>query len=325
MKSWPGIGGWGDDLERPRPGSLEARASLALKILAGINVAGIILGMIPGSVPVSMLHTTALSIGSGALAAMYLTVAWALERREEWAISLIRPLLVVLLVWGTYTVVAAFAGGAVRIPFIAVSAGWALLGGADRRPLPRPGTWTAAALVVSVVLIAVQLAGQPLFGWGGFFDVHERDLTASVIADCGPPGEAPPERISITYEWRWTGSTILANEGDEVIIGWNGDDDGGHPLYVLADTPEAGDGITAGSTSDVDSAIEDKASRRWRGWFRWGIDLKAWGISPGRIELILNRAADRSPDPQSLVIGASYIHVGAWRSDASPVTCSWHP
>ena len=323
MTAWAGSDGSGAEMEGPRPGSLESRASLALKILAGVNAAGIILAIIPGTIPSSELQAVAFHVASGALAVLYVVVAWALDRRQHWAVSAIRPLLLLLLVWGAYTFVSALAVGALRIPFTAFAASWALFGPADRKPLPKLSGRGGAVLVASAALIAMVLAGPRVFGWGGFFDVHERDLSASLVVDCGTPGAALPERIAIAYTWSWSGSTLLANEDDAVVIGWDGDDAGGHPLYVLDDTPEAGDGISLGTAGGVSATMLDEAAGHWRGSLHWVIDLSVRGIRPGRVELVLRRAAEQPPEPEPLTVGASYIHVGVWRNDASAVTCSW--
>jgi hypothetical protein len=323
MTAWAGPGGSTAEVEGPRPGSLESRASLALKVLAGVNAAGIILAIIPGTIPSSELQTVAFHVASGALAVLYVAVARALDRRQHWAVSAIRPLLLLLLVWGAYTFVTALAAGAFRIPFTTLAASWALVGPADRRPLPRLSGRGAAVLVTSGALIAMMLAGQPVFGWGGFFDLHERDLSASLVVDCGTPGAALPERIAIAYQWSWSGSTLFANEDDVVVIGWNGDDAKGHPLYVLGDTPEAGNGISRGTPSSVSAAMAQEAAGHWRGSMPWVIDLSVRGIRAGRVELVLMRAVAQPPGPEPLTIGASYIHVGVWRNDASAVSCSW--
>lgn len=323
MTAWSGPGGSGAEVEGPRSGSLESRASLALKILAGVNGAGIILAMIPGTIPSSELQTVAFHVASGALAVLYVVVAWALDRRQQWAVSAIRPLLLLLLVWGAYSFVTALAAGALRIPFTTLATSWALFGPADRKPLPRLSGRGGAVLVTSAALIAMALAGQPVFGWGGFFDVHERDLSASLVVDCGTPGAALPERIAIAYTWSWSGSTLLANEDDVVVIGWNGDDAGGHPLYVLGDTPEDRDGITLGTPSGVSATMAQEAAGHWRGSLHWVIDLNDRGIREGRIVLVLMRTAEQPPQPEPLTVGASYIHVGVWRNNESAVTCSW--
>src|ERR1700693_4143612 len=114
MMAWAGPGGPGAEVEveGPRPGSLEWRASLALKILAGVNAAGIFLAMIPGTIPSSELQTVGFHVASGALAVLYVVIARALDRRQQWAASAIRSLLLLLLVWGAYTFVTALAGGA---------------------------------------------------------------------------------------------------------------------------------------------------------------------------------------------------------------------
>jgi hypothetical protein len=311
------------EVEGPRPGSLESRASLALKILAGVNLAGIILATIPGAIPTSELQAAAFHVASGALAVLYIVVARALDRRQHWAVSAIRPLLLLLLVWGAYTFVTALAAGALRIPWTTLAAGWALFGPADRRPLPRLRGRGSAVLVAGAALIAMVLAGPPVFGWGGFFDVQEHDLSPSLVVDCGTPRAPLPERIAIAYEWSWSRGTLLANEDDVVVIGWNGDDAEGHPLYVLDDTPDAGDGISLGTQSGVSTTMTREAAGHWRGSLHWVIDLSVRGIRPGRVDLVLVRTVDQPPEPEPLTVGASYIHVGIWRNDASAVACSW--
>jgi hypothetical protein len=172
-------------------------------------------------------------------------------------------------------------------------------------------------------LIAILVASQSLFGWGGYFDVHEPDLSASMAVDCEAPGAALPDSIEIGYEWSWSNITLLANDEDVILIGWNGDDADGHPLYVLDDAPDAGDGIHLGASSGVSGAMADEAALQWRSSSMWRIELSTGGIRSGRVELVLRRAAEQPPEPQPLTVGASYIHVGVWRNDAPTVTCSW--
>jgi hypothetical protein len=323
MTAWTGPGGSEAEVEGLRPGSLEWRASLALKVLAGVNAAGIILAMIPAAIPSSELQTVAFHVASGALAVLYVGVARALDRRRHWAASAIRPLLLLLMAWGAYTFVTAFATGALRIPFTTLAAGWALFGRVDQGPVPRLSGRGAAVLLASAALIAMVLAGPPLFGWGGFFDVHDRDLSASLVVDCGKPGAGLPGRIAIAYTWSWSRSTLLGNEDDVVVIGWTGNDEKGHPLYVLGDTPDAGSGISLGTASGVSATMADEAAGRWRGSLHWVIDISSRGIRAGRVELVLMRAVAQPPQPQPLTTGASYIHVGVWRTATSAVTCSW--
>ena len=313
----------GGEVHGPPEGSLEWRASLALKVLAGINVAGMILALFPGFVTTSTLGVVAFHAASGTLAVLYLLVARGIDRRQHWAESAIRPMLVLLLLWGVYLAATTIAASQVRIPFTALVAGWALLRPAAFSPFPRFDRRGATALVATVALIALELASQPLFGWGGFFDVHERDLSASLSVDCGTPGPSLPDRIALTYEWSWSGTALLANADDVVVIGWSGDDAEGHPLYVLDDAPEPGEGIHLGSVGHVSASMGEEAARHWGGSLRWDIDLADGGIRPGRIEVVLRRAAEQPPEPQPLSLGVTYVHVGAWRNDVPMVTCSW--
>jgi len=328
MTTWTGTGGPADvadsvEREGPRFGSLEWRASLALKILAVLNLVGILLATVPAATPSSEFQTVAFHVVSAVLAILFVIVARALDRRRRWAVFAIRPLLIVLLASGLYTFVAAVTAGDIRIPFTALVAGWPLLGSADAKPLPRFSGRGSVVLGLAVVLIALELAGQPLFGWGGLFDVQPEDLTASLTVDCGTPGTGPPERIAISYDWSWSGNTLLPNEEDVVIIGWNGDDADGHPLYVLDDSSDTADGVRFGSSDGPSEAMAQQAADQWRGTLRYAIDLKARGIRPGGVQLVLERAADNTSGPQQLDVGASYIHVNAWRTDAETVTCRW--
>jgi hypothetical protein len=306
-----------------RPGSLEARASLALKVLAGINVFGIVLATIPGAVSTSTLQVFALHLTSAALAVVYVLVARGLDRRRPWAVSAIRPLLIVLVVWGVYDTITGLGAGAVRIPFATLGAGWALLGSADRRPLPRLNARGGAILVAAVLVIGIAAARNPLFGWGGYFDVHPQDLSASLNVDCGTSAGELPDHITVTYEWSWQNTTVLPNDQDVVVIGWNGDDAQRHPLYVFDAAPDPGDDVHLGSANRVSESLADVAAAPWEGSVRWGIELSTRGIKPGRVELVLRRAAAQPPDPQPLTIGASYVHVGVWRSETPTMTCSW--
>ena len=47
------------------------------------------------------------------------------------------------------------------------------------------------------------------------------------------------------------------------------------------------------------------------------------GYAPGHLEVELRRAQPATPDPEPVSIRASYIHLGVWRQDVQPVTCSW--
>jgi hypothetical protein len=306
----------------PEPGDLEARASLALKVLAGVNVFGIIFASFPSLTPMSLFEVVAYNAGAGALAVVYIVVARGLDIREPWAIWAIRPLLLLLLAWGTYTFLAALAGGAFRIPFTALVAGLAFLPG-ERRPFTRRDRRVSAVLAVTAALIVFVQVTRPLFGWGGLFDVHERDLQASLTVDCGTPTAGLPERLTIVYEWSWSADTLFPNEEDQIVIGWNGDDAAGRPLYALGRVPEPEPGFRIGRSSGVSNAMAIEAAEPWRGVVGWRIDLHVRGITPGRIEFDLQRTPAQASATDSLTVGASYIHVGAWRQDTAAVTCSW--
>ncbi len=297
------------------------RASFTLKILAGICALGIVFASIPGSAPASLLETVAFNVASAALAVLYVLVARALDQGRPWAISAIRPLLLLLVVYGAYTFLSALVAGAFRFPITMLAAGLALLLPAERWPVTRLSARGGGVLVAVAALSALELFIQPLFGWGGYFDVGERDLDAALAVDCGAAG--PPERLFISYEWSWSASTLLPNDEDQIVIGWNGDSADGHPLYVAGDLPDKSKGVNLGISSGVSASMARQAADPWRGVSMLRLDLHKLGISPGRIELVLIRTAAQPSEQQRLTVGAAYIHSGVWRNDVPTVTCSW--
>lgn len=297
------------------------RASLTLKILAGIYAVGVFFATIAGSAPTPLLETVAFNVASAALAVLYLLVARALDQGRPWAVSAIRPLLILLVVWGAYAFLSALVAGAFRVPITMLAAGLALLLPAERWPAVRLSARGGGVLVAVAALSALQLFIQPLFGWGGYFDVDEHDLDAALAVDCGAAN--PPERLLISYEWSWSASTLLPNEEDQIVIGWNGDSADGHPVYAVGDLPDKSDGVNLGISSGVSASMARQAAAPWRGMFMVRLDLKKLGIRPGRIEFVLIRTAALPSAEQRLTIGAAYIHSGVWRSDVPTVTCSW--
>jgi len=297
------------------------RASLTLKILAGIYALGIIFATIPGSAPVSLLESVAFNVGSAALAVLYALVARALDQGRPWAVSAIRPLLWLLVVWGAYTFVSALVAGTFRIPITMLAAGLALLLPAERWPVARLGGRGGSVLVAVAALCALELASQPLFGWGGYFDVDDRDLDPALVVDCS--ADHPPERLFISYEWSWSASTLLPSEEDQIVVGWNGDNADGHPVYVVGAMPDESEGVNVGISNGVSASMARQAAVPWRGTFMMRLDLHTLGIRPGRIEFVLVRTAAVSSEQQRLTLGAAYIHSGVWRKDVPTVTCSW--
>jgi hypothetical protein len=167
----------------------------------------------------------------------------------------------------------------------------------------------------------LELASQPLFGWGGYFDVDEGDLDPALAVDCG--ADRPPERLFISYEWSWSASTLLPNDEDQIVFGWNGDGLDGHPLYAISEMPDKSAGVNPGISSGVSASMARQAAASWRAMFMLRLDLHKLGISPGRVEFVLIRTAAQPSAQQRLTLGASYIHSGVWRSDVPTVTCSW--
>jgi hypothetical protein len=299
------------ETEGPRSGSLEARTSLALKILAAFGVFGVVLAMFPGTIPVSMLRTVMVNSAGAALVAVYVAVAVGLDRGRPWAVAAARPLLVVIAVSGLYAAVVAFGEGRIRV------------GAPDGTLIASQGRHSVLSIGAAAVLVAVMSFGQQLFGWGGLLDVHEPDLRASITADCGAPGAGPPETITFAYDWAWNSGSPLPSGTDIVVVGWTGADAEGHPLYVIADIPESGPGISSGFGGYPSTPMAVQVAKESEASFPWGIDLSRQELKAGRVALKLMRAREIPPGPNPLTITATYIHLGLWRHDAPRVVCSW--
>lgn len=311
------------DVYQPVQGSLEERASLALKVVAVLNAGGILLATIPSSAEASALQGVVFNAASGGLAILYVVVARGLDGGRHWAVSIIRPLLLLMAAWGAFTFTSALVGGALRVPLPLLAAGAVLLFSADRWKLTRLSAMGGGVMVLAAALIAMELVSEPLFSWGGYFDVRQSDLNSSLAVDCGAPGTGLPQDITVSYAWSWSRSTLLPNGEDQLIIGWRGDGVDGHPLYVIGDFPNTAPGIRQGVSSGVSADMARAAVAQWRGNYMWRLDLGTLGFKPQRIEFVLVRTAAQPVEPARLEVGASYVHLGVWQSNAPTVTCSW--
>jgi hypothetical protein len=298
------------------------RASLALKALAVIYVVGTVFAGLPGSTPTSLLETVAFNVFALGLAVIFMLFALALDRARPWALAVVRPLLALLVVGAAYTFVALLLAGKVRIPTTLIVAGIALFLPADGWPPIRLSLRGGGLLLMVAALLGLQTATPALFGWGGYFDVHANDLHPQLAVDCGT-GDEPPDRLTVAYEWSWSSTTLLPNDEDQIVIGWNGDGVDGRPMYVVGDLPEQADGVYLGVSSGASGPMASEAKNPWRGNFMIRLDLHKLEIRPGRIEFVLERTAALPAQNQGLTLGASYIHSGVWRSDVPEVTCSW--
>lgn len=310
-------------VEGPSSGSREGRGSLALKALAVVNTAGVVLALFAPLTPVATLLTLLFNAGAAGLAAVYVIVAIGLDRNRPWAIAALRPLLVLVAVAGAFTLIQGIAAGRIRIPFDVVLAIWALLASSEVKPVPKLLSRSLAYIAASVPMFALMLFAEPLGGWGGAFDVHQPDLQDGLQVDCGTPGSGPPETITIRYAWSWASSTVLPSGTDIAVFGWTGTDADGHPLYVVKDIPDDGTGVHAGLAGYPSTVMADVIARETGGSFRWAMPLDEQQLKPGKIELTLRLAHAAPVGPQPLVVSATYIHEGLWRADAQKVTCSW--
>ena len=311
------------EIEPPRFDSLEWRASIAFKVLAFINLAGVVLAMFPPPLPGSLLYGLTFNSAAALLAALEIAVGRALDRRRPWAVAAVRPMLLVLGAEGIGAMLVGSSAGRIRIPFEAVIAVWVLFAGRDVTMIRRADRRSVSLVGASALVIASMLVGEPVFGWGGLLDVRQSDLRASISADCSAPGADLPPTLTVTYDWSWARTSPLPNGLDIVVIGWSGRDADGRTLYLFDEDPASGTGIHSGRRAypslDMATAVGKASPASWS----WGIELGEQGLRPGRLELQLRRAKDAPPGPSPLVITATYIHLGIWRSDPVSVTCSW--
>jgi hypothetical protein len=311
------------EIEPLESGSLEARASIALKVLAAINVAGMVLALFPPPLPQSLLRALTFNLAAGALAALEIVVARALDRRRPWAVAAVRPLLVLLIAAGIGAMLVGAQAGLIRLPFEAVFGIWVLAGARDHKLAGHADRRGSFLVVCTLLLIASMLGGQPLFGWGGLLDARQSDLRASISADCVAVDAGPPPTVIVNYDWSWARTSPLPSGFDMVVLSWSGTDADGRQLYYYDTTPPAGRGVYPGRREypSVDMATQiaaaTPASRSW------GVELGEQGMRPGRIELQLRRARAAPPNPGPLVLTASYVHLGIWHSEPVGVTCWW--
>jgi hypothetical protein len=315
-------------VEGPRSGSLEARTSVGLKALAIINLIGVLLAVFPPPYPVSLLLTVTFNLAAAGLAGLELLFARALDLRRPWAVAAVRAVLVLLIASGAYTVYAGIMAGIVRIPFEGIIAAWALLAppdpGLERR---RDRRSVGMVLALAAVLSALHF-GRFVVDWGGAMDVRPVHLSATLDVDCGggSGGSAAlgePQTIRVAYRWSWSWSTPLANGLDVAIIGWDGEDAAGRPLYVLGDSPDGSPGVRSGGqdvpSADMASAVEAQTRSSWD----WSIDLSRQRYAPGTIEMTLQRSPVADHGPGTLRLRASYVHLGLWHEETAPITCAW--
>jgi hypothetical protein len=187
--------------------------------------------------------------------------------------------------------------------------------------VPRFGPVPAVLVLVAALLVGSMLFGRQLFGWGGVIDARQADVTPSLSVDCGPGGLPPT--VTVTYAWTWRSPSPMPSGTDVIVIGWNGNDAAGRPLYVLDDLVESGAGVFPGMADHPSTEMADLVGRETVGSFRWGIRLAGQRYLPGRIVTTLRLTREGAPSPEPLTVSATYIHLGIWRHDATKVTCTW--
>ena len=223
------------DVEPPDTTTLEGRTSLGFKILAAINGFSVILAFFPPVVPAARLVTISFNAASAVLVVLLLVEARGLDRLRPWAVAAARPMLLVIALAGAYLFVVTTLDGRIRVPFDVAIAVWALLAGPHVTPRPRLEGRSLVMVAGGALLSVGMLLSHPLFDWGGAVDVEPTDLRTSMSVECGSPSRdgVVPDTVRITYDWSWTGTSPLPDGVDEIVVGWDGDDDQGRPLYVV--------------------------------------------------------------------------------------------
>lgn len=307
----------------PRPGSLEARASLVLKALAAINLAGIVLAMFPQPLPQPVLEIVAFNVAAAALAVLEVVLARALDQRRTWAVASVRPVLALLIAGGIGAMLTGAQAGRTRVPFEAVLAIWAMVGASDATLARRADGRSALTVAAGVMLLVAMVARQPLFGWGGVLDASPSDLQASIYTDCGAADVGPPAVITVTYDWSWARATPLPSGLDIVVLGWNGADAHGRQLYYYDAADSADPGVYPGRRDYPSDDMASRVAASSAASYSWGVELGEQGMRPGRVELRLVRPRAATPGAEPLAITASYVHLGVWHSAPVAITCSW--
>jgi len=330
MRSWArDVEALAPVVEEAEPGTFEHQAMLALRGLAAIYIAGMVLALFPEPHPTSLLLALAFNVAAGLLAIVYLLIARGLRHLRRWAIAAARPVLVLVVVEDLALLVAALASGQLRLPIASAIAIWALFGPADVRPIPRPGMFAGLVLLLTGPLLGVLVAARPVFGWGGVLDVHEGDLATSLVVSCGQPDAAaaggPPPSLHVTYDWSWRKGTPIPSGLDIVVIGWTGADAQGRALYLLGPIGPSSPGVYQGRRSYPSIEMANAIAASSKGSWQWGVELREQELLPGHIEVELNRAREDQPGAVSERIQVSYVHLGLWHADTAPVICEFQP
>ncbi len=307
----------------PLPDSREARASIALKALAAINVAGAVLAQFPPPLPQSQLQALTFNAAAIGLAALEFVVARAIDHSRPWAIAVVRPLIVLLMAAGAGATLVGAQQGVLRLPFEVVFAIWVLLGARDVTLTGHADRRGGLLVVSTLLLVSSMLVSKPVFGWGGVLDVHASALRASITADCGSADASPPSTITVTYDWSWAQTSPLPSGLDIIVLGWNGTDAEGRQLYYFRTALPTGNGVYSGRHDYPSLDMATQVAQGSPGTWMWGVELGEQGMQPGQIQLLMRRANAAPPGPGQLVITATYVHLGLWHSTPVRVTCSW--
>jgi len=314
-------------LEEPEPGFFEHRAVLAMRALAALYLAGIVLAFFARPGANSLLLTLAFNCAALLLVIVYLLVERGLRHLSRWAVAAARPVLVLVVVEDLAVVLSSLANGTVRLPIASVIAVWALLGPAGVVPIPRPGVFAGLVVGFAAPMLSVLVFAQQVFGWGGALDVQQSDLVPTLSVACGSPGDpvaaGPPQSLTIRYDWAWTKGTPIPSGLDIVVIGWSGADAQGRPLYLLGPLGPTSTGVYQGRRRAPSIEMANGIASSTRGSWQWGVELGEQQAGPGHIELQLVRSREDQPGAMSEQIQVSYVHLGLWHVETAPVICEF--
>lgn len=297
--------GRGSEAPAAPPGpTREYRGTVTFTLIALLSPVVLLLSVIADYTAPPIVRLAA-TIGSGATTAVLFGVGLGLSAGRPWARVAMTPLLLVLLIAGVITFVAALLRSAIEVPFGALFAIWAL-----RAPVAFPvaaaARHRAAGLAAVGVLVAatfwpaaaslVLQPGGPLVAARSDFEI------ATSLSGCiGEGGELPtaaPEAIDVTVTWQWLRGDAWPSGSDRLTVTWISMLGQGGGWYYYEGWPEFDSGIT----------LEDLLAGRPRYGAVFRIDLEKRRAEPGQVTFRIHRPEPRPTGLGEILVQVEYEH-----------------
>ena len=304
----------------PTPGSFESRAQRVFIVLAAfIAIVGLVVLAGNGSTT-TLLVRIGMALAVSSAVAIYGIEARGLAVLRPWAVAAAAPLLIVVILFDVFNVLAGFGQSRLNLPIATVLAVWAFRGRRAVAPTPRLGPGAIALVTAGLVVSLMTYTVAPVLGPGGVLDVHDDDLEQALTVDCGT-GVAAPETLAITYRWSWRRQAFLASGDDAIVIRWFVE---GNPYVRSAEDVPAPVGLLPDTSGPMSGALAQAYASESRNSLAWSIDLADLGLDPGEVRLVLRRAPGSTPPSEPFTVDARYVHLGAWRGPQLIQQCDWH-